>query len=461
MKPTNRSARPTVSLCMIVKNEEAYLEWCLKSVEDVVDEIVIVDTGSSDRTLEIARRFNAKIHHWRWADDFAAARNASLRHATGEWILHLDADERLLPESKAELLRCLKDPGVTCYSVLIDSPAEQLKKGHISRAHRLFRNLSGIRYSGRIHEQISPSVAKLKRKAEVSNIKFLHLGYAKNAEEMQQKSDRNFKLLKQQITDEPNHAYWRYLMAQNLILSGNNQDALVELETALKIGKLPADIQCSIFNNLAEVHMRLGDYPLAVEFAEKALAISKNQLTSYLLLNEIYGYLKDNLRQIDCLESAVQLIEKTALQPHEVALDSYVDPAALYLNLGHRYLQQKRTGDAAKSYQMALRFDAENVSALRGLADSLIEQQELQQAAEILERLLALVPDDRIALEKQGWIAIKQQQFNLAITHYAELLHRLPGDTNIQRRLAALYYKIGDVKKSKACLLKSRAMSAQ
>ena len=83
----------TISLCMIAKNEEKYLEQCLRSVKDIVDEIIIVDTGSTDKTKEIAKKFNAKIFDFKWVDDFSAARNESIRHATKDWILVLDADE--------------------------------------------------------------------------------------------------------------------------------------------------------------------------------------------------------------------------------------------------------------------------------------------------------------------------------------------------------------------------------
>jgi glycosyltransferase involved in cell wall biosynthesis len=89
---------------MIVKNEEAHLERCLDSVKDMVSEMIIVDTGSTDRTVEIAHAYGAKVYHFDWCDDFAAARNESLKHATGEWLLMMDADNWLEPEDKNQLL---------------------------------------------------------------------------------------------------------------------------------------------------------------------------------------------------------------------------------------------------------------------------------------------------------------------------------------------------------------------
>ncbi|MDR0498368.1 MAG: glycosyltransferase family 2 protein, partial [Holophagales bacterium] len=88
---------PLISLAMIVKDEEAVLAHCLKSVEGLVDEIIIVDTGSRDKTLDIAQAFGAQVHHFKWCDDFAAARNESLKYCVNPWILILDADEAIDP----------------------------------------------------------------------------------------------------------------------------------------------------------------------------------------------------------------------------------------------------------------------------------------------------------------------------------------------------------------------------
>ena len=99
-----RQKEPTISLCMIVKNEEAFLEQCLKSIKDYVDEIIIVDTGSTDRTVEIAERFTDKIYFHAWENSFSKARNQSLAYATGDWIFIMDADEEMLTGS-GELLR--------------------------------------------------------------------------------------------------------------------------------------------------------------------------------------------------------------------------------------------------------------------------------------------------------------------------------------------------------------------
>ena len=92
---------------MIVRDEASLLSECLASIQNVAQQIVVVDTGSNDDTVAIAKSFGAEVHHFEWIDDFAAARNESLRFATGDWILWLDADERLMPESLPHLKRLL------------------------------------------------------------------------------------------------------------------------------------------------------------------------------------------------------------------------------------------------------------------------------------------------------------------------------------------------------------------
>jgi glycosyltransferase involved in cell wall biosynthesis len=95
--------KPRLSVCMIVKNEERFLGQCLASVKDIADELIVIDTGSTDRTVEIAREHGAHVGHFEWCNDFAAARNASIAPATGDWILFLDADEGLSPAEKRSL----------------------------------------------------------------------------------------------------------------------------------------------------------------------------------------------------------------------------------------------------------------------------------------------------------------------------------------------------------------------
>ena len=137
-----------LSVCMIVKNEERALERCLRSVEKITDELVIVDTGSTDRTLEIAERFKANIGHFEWQDDFAVARNAALEMATGDWVLSIDADQWLDEKSLRPIRAAMADQ--TCTFL----PLEHYVTGGTMFANRRLFPREGARWHQRLHEDV-------------------------------------------------------------------------------------------------------------------------------------------------------------------------------------------------------------------------------------------------------------------------------------------------------------------
>src|SRR5262245_717359 len=146
---------PRVSLTMIVKNEEANLPDCLTSVADLVDEIVIVDTGSTDRTKEVAARFGARVFNFPWIDDFSAARNETLRHATGEWIFWLDADDRV-DEPNRQKLRMLftglSDKHIAYSMKYVCRVSDEAGANVVGEYVRLFPRHNMIRWQYRVHE---------------------------------------------------------------------------------------------------------------------------------------------------------------------------------------------------------------------------------------------------------------------------------------------------------------------
>jgi len=287
---------------------------------------------------------------------------------------------------------------------------------------------------------------------------FLHFIFVFVVTQMQEKSERNYQLLKRQIAEEPNNAYYHFTLAQNLILRQDYVQALTSLNTALRLGGSPKDIRCSIYNNLTEVHAKLGKYPEAVQFAAKAISLSRNQTTSYLLLNEIYGCLNNPLKQIDCLESVLDIIGKQKQSYNEVSLEAYVDETAIYINLGNRYLKTKKFEKAHNCFQKALEKDENNLLALMGKANSFLETGDFQKAQELFERVHQQAPDDFGILEKLGWLAIKLQNFRKAIEVYQKVLALEPENLNVLKRLAALYSKTGDLEKSKEYLLRLKSI---
>ncbi|MGC8490874.1 MAG: glycosyltransferase [Syntrophobacteraceae bacterium] len=217
----NVPAGSRISLCMIVRDEIDCLGRCIESVRDIVSEIVIVDTGSTDGTLDLAKRYASKLRQIAWNDDFSHARNISLDMAAGEWILQLDADEYLREESRPELLEGIKKPDVLAYSPAVRNHFEE-GRHEIFYPARIFRRIPGVRYSGKIHEQVTPALlAILKsdprwRTGTLEKVVIEHLGYMQQSKENKNKKSRNISLLTRALAEDPGDLYRRFKLAQEL-----------------------------------------------------------------------------------------------------------------------------------------------------------------------------------------------------------------------------------------------------
>jgi glycosyltransferase involved in cell wall biosynthesis len=229
--------RPRVSLAMIVKNEEAHLGRCLASVADIVDEMIVVDTGSTDRTREVALAAGARVHDFTWVDSFAAARNESLRHASGEWIFWLDADEYLDEANRArlrELLARLPD-GNTAYLMRQFS---RLEPGTAAAAQvdqvRLFRNRPEIRWHYRVHEQILPAIRRAGGSVEPTGIVIEHVGFSDPATQ-DGKVDRNLRLLELEHAENPDDTFVLFNLGAVRLTHGQAEEALAILERGLSL----------------------------------------------------------------------------------------------------------------------------------------------------------------------------------------------------------------------------------
>jgi glycosyltransferase involved in cell wall biosynthesis len=188
-------ARATLSLCIIAKNESEHIGRCLQSARDWVDEIIVVDTGSTDDTGEIARALGATVIEAEWQDDFSRARNVSLENATGDWILFLDCDEELAPESGPKLRALLQDGRYEAYFIQVANLTESGRL--LAPSVRLFRNRTIFRFEGRIHEQIATSILANYGQQSIGQcgVSIIHYGYNGTQANIQAKIRRNLRLL--------------------------------------------------------------------------------------------------------------------------------------------------------------------------------------------------------------------------------------------------------------------------
>jgi len=212
-------SEPTLSLCMIAKDEARFLADCLRSVQGVVGEIIVGDTGSSDDTVAIARAFGAKVVDIPWQEDFSAARNAVLDRAAGDWILILDADEELTDGARKTVPRAILCADVMGYNMPVHNLAEEgtVVNGLLLR---IFRNRPSIRFKNVVHEQVHDAVVAAARE-ERMRIRtlphgFVHKGYLPEIFRERAKDDRNLRLLEKQIRCHPDDLYSRHKYADHL-----------------------------------------------------------------------------------------------------------------------------------------------------------------------------------------------------------------------------------------------------
>jgi GT2 family glycosyltransferase/tetratricopeptide (TPR) repeat protein len=277
------SHRPVmVSACLIVKDEEAMLSDCLESVRDVVDEIVVYDTGSSDGTLEIAREAGATVVEGEWADSFATARNAALGHATGEWVLSIDADERL--RTDPSLFRAqLADPrsDVEAYLIAIENLHGPGNPRSVHTAIRVFRRCSAT-WRHRLHEQVVAvdDPRRRLRTAYLSGARLIHHGYIAEVFDDRHKVERNLELAQAALDDdELEHSYALMNVGRALESAGRSDEAIVCLSEAADMAADTITRRLTL-TNLVYILGRLGRFDEALSRLGELRQLSRSQVAA-------------------------------------------------------------------------------------------------------------------------------------------------------------------------------------
>ncbi len=226
-----------ISATLIVKNEEATLEKCIASLTDIVDEIVVVDTGSTDRTMEIARQFGAVEGSFAWIKDFSAARNHALSLASGEWALWIDADEQLDPACFDPFLNAVCRPHIGGFSIEIVNFLDEggTTTEFVHSPTRLFRRIPGVQFSEPIHEQITPSLISLGLPwTPLPEAKIYHDGYREEFVRGRDKVARTLEMLESAILENPNDPFQLFNLANTQFVAKSYAEAAQTAEKCVR-----------------------------------------------------------------------------------------------------------------------------------------------------------------------------------------------------------------------------------
>ncbi len=262
---------------MIVRNEERFIGDALTSVQGVVDEICMVDTGSTDRTVAIAESFGARIDRVAWRDDFAFARNASLAMAAHPWILVLDADERLAPASRDELRALAEQPpdgrGRWIWCRNLHDAAREISAS-TNAIVRIFPNDPAIRFRGRLHEFVARANEATSLAAERSSIEILHYGYQPSIMTERKKGERNLRLSKAALDGDADDPALVYNYAMSASLANEREIARAQLERVIELTDgTPRGFRPQAFNVLSGMYLEDGRFDDALHAADRCAAL--------------------------------------------------------------------------------------------------------------------------------------------------------------------------------------------
>jgi len=237
--------RATIALCMIVRDEELRLPSCLASVAGLCDERIVVDTGSQDDTVAVAERAGARVIHFPWCDDFAAARNAGLREATCDWVLVLDADEQLAPGDDARVRQAVAEAPCACGTLelhdaaRLDATAEEILSGRARSGEpmavpRLFRRTSDLAFEGIVHESVRAWLVRNGARTWDTGARIVHFGAVPSLRVDRDKHRRNARLLERRLESEPEDFTVHGYLAHELIAAGDLERALTVADAGFR-----------------------------------------------------------------------------------------------------------------------------------------------------------------------------------------------------------------------------------
>ncbi|WP_171056270.1 tetratricopeptide repeat-containing glycosyltransferase family 2 protein [Paenibacillus sinopodophylli] len=386
-----------ISLCMIVKDEEHHLPSCLQSVQGIVDEIVVVDTGSTDRTVAIAEQYGARVVLAEWEHDFAKARNAGLEVAQGEWILFLDADEELDAHSgrqlRAEASLLVEGLFLQIWNVV--GAGDDERGGTVHPVLRMFRRDPEIRFEGSIHEQIAASILRKWPQAvfQLTEVKIIHYGYRQDVVIQKNKLRRNMELLERAVQQEPNNGFHRYNIGVEYLRAGMPGKALEAFRHARR---QPGFEQLSYAHLVVKYEVRsllaLSEWVEAAEIAR----IGAEHFSDY---PDLFHYEGLSLAQCGQLREAARAAEK-ALQigaaPQHYHTEDGIGTYRTSYMLGRFREGLLDTPGVIEAYIAALRFHSTLMPPLYRLCIYLRVVGEEARLASILEAKLVCRSEDAV-----------------------------------------------------------------
>ena len=366
--------RNEISLCMIVKNEEDYLPQCLESISDIVDEIIIIDTGSTDRTVEIAKSYGAKVYYFKWRNSFSEARNESLKYATKDWILILDADDKLSNEYKENfklLLNSQLDENAIYFFETLNYYGDNIDSNciTINLNPRMFKNNQGIHYEGEIHNQLVYSQTKYG--AIYTPVKIYHYGYLNKSIVSKNKRDRNITILNEQIIKEPSNKFNYFNLGNEYTALGDVKKALEYYYKAYEDFDFNSGFSAILILRIIISNYNIQEYNEALRFIDIAAGYYPKFTDLYFFKALVYKDLGKPTLQIKSLEKCIELGDP----PSELKFFYGSGGFKAYCELGNAYTSLKDYDTAYDYYIESIKLKPDFIAPFYSICHILKEKQ--------------------------------------------------------------------------------------
>lgn len=361
--------RHRISLCMIVRDEHEFLEECLLSVKGVVDEILVADTGSVDDTVPIAKRCGARVFEYPWDFSFSNARNFIMEKAACEWILLLDADERLFPDDTAKLLDYVNTTSSDGAHFKVYNHVGVYGEGLYSlhNALRLVRNNGLYRFVGDIHEQLSRvDGMPMNGLFDVTDIRLHHLGYLDSVVSRKKKRERNIPLLMNELEKDPDNAFMLFNLGNEYMAKREYEKALEWYSKAREHFKTQEAFGPHLLFRIALCHYNLNMYAMAVNELAEGLIVYPGCTDMEYLRGKVYMDWHRDFLADESFQKAIAMG-----QPH--ATLRFSDDCATtkpLISLAELHMRQHDYAKAAAYYTKAIQTDNNLHTALYGMASA-------------------------------------------------------------------------------------------
>jgi len=422
---------------MIVKNEERFLEACLRSAAACVDEICIVDTGSTDRTLEIAAAFGARIEHRAWRNDFAWARNEALGMATKRWILVLDADEELDPDSRDVLQTQRTLPaGLSGLWTRCKNLSDDYK-GSGASSHalvRFFPNNARIRYVSPIHEFVSLDGRATGLDAIGSPLSITHHGYLSEIVKLRNKSERNLALVKTAVERNPEESFNWYNLGTTSLLCGDAEAALNAFERMrCMVADAPRGFVPNALAQLADLYVTRGNYDRAVVIANEGIRRSPHFANAHFALGKALAKKEEFVEARAAFEECIADAAHAAVQ---FVVDDEVSTWKAQSEIGSTYGNEGDYSAALEWFDRALENRPHIIPVRINRARALERLERYDEAAAMFKELADDEPGDTHSVEYVNFL-LRRNDFAAALAEMHKVLPLLTPRTQAAVLVAA------------------------